>query len=204
MAEIHKRELTVTELLEADPTTLTKDQIEKRMAIVQLRKVERELDLVEHENRKHEDFKVESARRAAAGRAAQAATEKRIRDEQTICRHMSGGKDRNGFFSGDAKWGYVISPQVLPTQELYYICMRCQKEWHLPDRRKVLNGEMTFSEYEKQLAEYNQAASWPKPLFDNGGEPAASCLFRIPALEEKKRKDDQDWAVFMEQRRRAN
>lgn len=202
MAE--KRELTVTELLAADPGTLTREQIEKRVAIVQLRKIERELDLVEHENRIHEDNKVEAARRSQAGRAAQRATEERIRGEQSICRHLSGGKDRGGFFQGDGKWGYCVCSQILPTGEQFFLCMRCQKEWRLPDRRKVLNGEMSFTQYEKEVSEYNQVAAWPKPLFDNGGETPASCLFRIPALEEKKRKDDADWAVFMEQRRRAN
>jgi hypothetical protein len=191
------RQLTDEEILAAPTSSLSLEQIQRRIMVSQLRKAEREVDLVEEENRKHEDAKVEKSRVAAAKtRIIEEAAEK-TRREQSICQHKSGGKNLAGFFNGDGKMGYTICTQQLPTGVIYMMCMRCQKEWWLPKKRDVLNGTLTLKQYRAQESEYYRVMALDKQLFEGEGGVPASCQFRIPALESARLRDDSEFEVYL-------
>lgn len=191
--------LSEAELMTADPSTLTNDELARRVNLAALRKAERELELVEAQNAEFADKK-EDRRRIAENKTKTTEEENnRLEREKANCAHQTGGKDRAGFFNGDGSiYGSCTAPQVLPTGEVYYICFRCQKEWHKPSKRAVLEGRITLAQYQRLDQEYNQVARWPRKSFDTGnGEFPGSILFRIPALELQKAKDDQEFAAFL-------
>lgn len=87
---------------------------------------------------------------------------------------------------------------MLPTGEVYGLCFRCQKEWHKPSKRAVLKGELSLVDYMKQEREYNDMLAWPAKTFDTpNGELPGSVLFTIPALQQQKQKDDQEFAAYL-------
>ncbi len=192
--------LTEAELMAADPDSLSNDDLARRVNMATLRKAERELQLVESQNQEFAD-KREDRKRIAENKTKTLQQEtERIERERTNCAHKTGGKDRAGFFNGDGSiYGYCIAPQVLPTGEIYFICFRCQKEWHKPSKRAVLTGEMSLATYRRLEQEYSEVSRWPKKSFDTGnGEFPGSILFRIPALELQKARDDQEFQEFLQ------
>jgi|ERR1017187_5884516 hypothetical protein len=104
---------------------------------------------------------------------------------QNACRHKTGGKNKQGFINGDGAKGYCVASHVLPTKEVYYMCTRCQREWHHPDWIRAIDilntgkSAMTQSQYDKMLSEYQQAAQFDHPYT----ETTESALFNIPLLE---------------------
>lgn len=118
-------------------------------------------------------------------------SQKRLR---SVCKHKTGGRGKAGFFSGDGRWGYCVTSQQLPTGEIYFMCFRCQKEWHMPKKSDVISGALSMADYRKQAAEYADVAAWDKPYFGGGGEVCASVLFKIPALDLQEARDAEEFA----------
>jgi hypothetical protein len=174
------------------------------MKLTALKKSERELELVETQNAEFQDKKVEKQRVAASKTIIIADEQERIQRERNTCKHKSGGKGLPGFFNGDGKWGYSVATQELPTGEVYYICFRCQEEWHLPKKRDVITaftkhglkeGMKALTEYRKRAAKYYEVAAWDKPLFNtDSGVIPGSVKFHIPRLIDQSIKDDQEFA----------
>ena len=91
------------ELIEADPDTLTDEELGRRIRLTELKKSEREVELVESQNAKYQDEK-EEKKRVADGKTIIIAQENdRLDRERNTCRHKSGGKNLPGFFNGDGK-----------------------------------------------------------------------------------------------------
>ncbi len=193
-----KKEMTTEEILAADVASLTPQQMQTRIQILQVLKAQQELEVAEHQNREFQDKKEERIRQAKNKTVIIEVEAERIRNEQASCKHKSGGKGRSGFFAGDGKQGFAVSTQRLPTGEVYMLCMRCQREWHLPPKRDVLDGRMLLAEYRQKEREYHEAMSWEKPLFStDSGEIPGSIQFRIPLLEARRAKDDAEFEAYL-------
>ena len=197
MAE--EKKLTDKQLLEADTSTLTNEQILRRSALVTMRKSEREMALVEYQNQKFEDDQ-ETKRRM---NKAKVENINAIRDkedrERRQCKHKTGGMDKQGFFNGDGeRYGSCTALLKLPTGEVYALCFRCQKEWHAPSKRAVIDGRLTLAQYFKDLKEYNEVLEWPRKSFAPWqGEIAAASQFYIPKLKIQQEHDNRDFVVML-------
>lgn len=197
-----KNETTVkktnTEIMAADIDTLTDEEVVRKMNLANLRKAEREIALVEEQNDQFALHKEEKKRKAVHGKMTEEEERSRLQNERSACYHKSGGKGRAGFFQGDGRWGYTVATQVLPTSEVYFICFRCQNEWHMPKKRDVINGVITVKQYYSAIEKYNEVAAWPKPLYDTeSGEIPGATLFRIPRLEQQRVVDDREFEEFL-------
>lgn len=193
------KQLNEAELMAAEPSTLTDAQIMRRINLANLRKAEREYQLVEEQNQNFSDRKAEKERVARAKTETMKANEESERIRRAACRHKTGGLGLPGFLNGDGKiYGYAVAPQILPTGEKYFICIRCQNEWHLPKKRAVLNGTMTLEQYFAQEREYREVERWEHKTTETpNGEIAGSILFRIPLLDRQRVKDDEEFEAFV-------
>lgn len=196
--ELNQKQKTVAELQAADPSTLTHDEITRRINLANLAKAERELVLVEEQNQKHADAKEEYRLRMIQRKEDIQHNADILARERGACKHKTGGKNLPGFFNGDGKWGYCVAPLSLPTNERYFLCMRCQEEWHLPKKRDVLNGNITLAQYRAQEAKYNEVSLWSKELFqtEDGSFPT-SVVWNIPRLQIQQAKDDAEFATYL-------
>lgn len=196
--------MSYLDLMSADPETLSMEDLTRRINLTSLHKAEREVELVESQNQVFQDQKTDKKRVADVKTAIIIEGRERIHGEQTRCQHKTGGKGLTGFHNGDGKQGYSVATQILPTGERYFICFRCQKEWHLPSKRAVLKGEMTLAKYFEQEKLFNLVASWEKPLFEtDDGEFPGSVLFRIPRLENQRSLDDMEFHDYLEKHQPA-
>ena len=191
--------LSDDQLLKADTSTLTNEQIIRRSALVTMRKAEREMALIEFENQKFEDDQ-ETRRRMMNAKTENIKAEQELHDrERTLCKHKTGGMDKPGFFNGDGeRYGSSTAMLKLPTGEVYCLCFRCQKEWHEPSKRDVIEGRMTLATYFKRLKEYNEVLEWSRKSFAPWqGEICAASQFFIPKLRAQKEKDNLEFSVYM-------
>jgi len=200
------KQLSDAELLAADSSQLTTEQLQRKITVINLRKAERELTLVDHENAKFEQeretLRLRNDNRKKDIEHIQAKTSA----EQSTCAHMVGGLGLDGILNGDGgpygASGSSVSPQCLPTGEIYYLCCRCTKEWHLPKKRDVVVGRLTLNEYNARIQEYNDVArrASKSRLFGMGGELPTTVKFNIPELNAQNQKDDYDFKNFLDKK----
>jgi len=190
---------TTQELLSAPIDSLSEAEISRRMTIVALQKAERELEVVQAQNQEYVDQKETKERMAKAKTESIKAEQQRQESERRACKHKTGGLGMPGILNGDGDiYGYAVARQVLPTGEVYGLCFRCQKEWHMPSKRAVIDGRLSLIEYVQQEKEYNEMLKWPAKTFDTpNGELAGSIRFNIPALQKQRQKDDADFAEYL-------
>lgn len=203
--------LTADDLMNADPLTLTPEQIAMRRELVKLKTEEIALEKTRFENQKYIEEKLARENKAKAGRESHEAFLQKQRDEQAACWHKTGGSGLGGFFAGDgAVYGSATAGLELPTGELYFLCVRCQREWHHPKwpklwpdgkertgMRAVLDGLMTLAEYRQQEADFIAMMRQPRKSFEPlNGEFCAASKFFIPALENQMRKDKSEFEQF--------
>jgi hypothetical protein len=183
--------LTEAQLMAASPVDLSPEQIVLRREILALRKLEMESELTAVAIEKHNDEKTERARKMQHRQADIQAERDRIEAEQNGCLHLTGGSGLGGFFSGDGSiYGSSTAVQILPDGSYVGICFRCQREWRLPKKRDVIEGRQTLAAYRKQEKEFHEMLRWKRTSFAPwNGEFCAASQFRIPRLEEEKRKD---------------
>lgn len=173
--------LTEAELLAADPSELSAEDLGRRIQLAQLRKAEREVELVEAENLKNEDVKAEAKRKRAIRADVIKQNEHNDKVLKKHCNHKTGGKDKAGMFKGDgSKYGYSVGEFVLPNGVRYRICGRCQNEW-FPTNYMIYLGKIDRKDKaarEKNTREYMEAMSW-----STVNETSESVLIRIPKWE---------------------
>lgn len=205
------KRLSYAELMAADPDTLSTDEMNRRLALTNLKKAEREMELVETQNQKFQDEKIDRKRIADTKSTIIEEEKNRIAREQSICKHKTGGKGLPGFYNGDGKQGYAVATQELPTGEVYFICFRCQTEWHHPKwmqfnhkgknisgQRAVMEGIMSLDEYKRREAKYFEVKAWDKPLFEtDSGVTPGSVKFHLPKLIEQQVRDDEDFQGYL-------
>jgi len=188
------KQMTNAEIMVADILSLDEGQLRIRVALTEALKAQKALELTEEDLRTHADKKEERARQAAARTQIIEDENDRLTRERGLCKHLTGGKGMAGLLNGDGRQGASISKQILPTGELYAICVRCTREWRKPSKRAVIEGKMTFEAYQKQMREYIWAVTVDAPLFaSDSGQPQASVTFRIPKLIKQQEKDDQEF-----------
>jgi len=170
------------------------ESIDMELKRIQLEQAKMALELTKRQVQDHKDQEADRERKRQVRIEAIRKNKETDENLRRICKHKTGGRGKAGFYSGDGRWGYCVSPQQLPTQEIYFLCFRCQKEWHMPKKGDVVNGLLSMEDYRKQAAEYAEVAAWDKPYFDGGGQVCASVLFRIPQLELQEAKDAEAFA----------
>ena len=188
------------ELMAADISTLTEQELGRRSLMLNIRKAERESEMIENQNEEYQTKKEEKLRMKRIAVENAEAERQKTRQEQEGCAHKTGGEGLGGFFQGDgAIYGTSTAGLILPTGEVYYMCFRCQKEWHRPSKRKVLNGEMSLAEYREQEKAYNEAARWPRKSFAPwNGELCSASTFTIPKLQMQQQKDNIEFNAMLE------
>jgi hypothetical protein len=158
---------------------------EEQLKAIELQTAKMRMKIAQNEILEFEEKEENKARvakiRVEAMRQEAAETNRR----QTACKHKTGGKGKPGFLQGDGRHGYSVGHMVLPTGELYVMCIRCQKEWHHPNwlvKIEVYNTgktTMTKARYHKLLAEYNEVLEWSHELT----ETAEASRFVVPLLD---------------------
>lgn len=172
---------TEAELLASDPSDLSAEELGRRIQLAQLRKAEREVEVVEAENLKNEDLKEEKKRKQEVRKSVITQNEQREKNLKGFCNHKTGGEDKAGMFKGDGtKYGYAVGELVLPNGVRYRLCGRCQKEW-FPTNYLIYLGKIDRKDKparEKNTREYMEAMSW-----STVNKTAESVLLRIPKWE---------------------
>ena len=201
------KELTTAELLAANIDSLTTDQLVRRSAIISMQKNEREMELAIYENDKFRNAKEERIRMRKIAVENSAAERAKTEAEQLGCAHNTGGEGLSGFFAGDGSiYGSATAGLELPTGELYYLCFRCQKEWHHPrwtgGMRAVIEGEITLEQYREQERQYNEIARRPRKSFQPwNGEFCSASKFNIPLLQARMAKDASDFEAYLHEQK---
>lgn len=161
------------------------EDIKRQIAEVELETAKRTLKVRMAENLEFEEKEANRARVTKIRVEAMLAEKRESERRQRACLHKTGGKGKEGFLAGDGEQGYSVAPVVLPTGELYMICLRCQKEWHHPAwlvKIEVYNTRsttMTKARYAEIEKEYAEATGWGHKLTN----VAEASQFRIPLLD---------------------
>jgi hypothetical protein len=175
------RRKTEAELIAADPSNLSAEELGRRIQLAQLRKAEREVELVEAENLKNEDVKEEQKRKKQVRKEVIEQAERNEQNLKGYCNHKTGGEDKAGMFKGDGtKYGHSVGEVVLPNGVRYRLCGRCQKEW-FPTSYLIYLGKIDRKDKaarEKNTREYIEVMSWTTV-----NKPSESVLLRIPKWE---------------------
>jgi hypothetical protein len=209
------KQMTEQELLAADVMSLSKEQIEQRITIINLRAAERASEHIANENAKFQEQKNERERMRRVALDNQKKEQEKIQQEQQACSHCTGGEGYQGWFSGDGSiYGSATAVLTLPTSETYILCFRCQREVHHPrwpklwpdgktrtGMRAVIEGLMKYSEYQAQEREYNEWLRKPRKSFSPlNGQNCEASQFRLPALERLMAKDQSDFEEYVRQK----
>ena len=169
------------------------ESIDLELKRVELEQKRMALELTKRQVQEFKDKEQDEAKKRMVRIDAIKKAEETNRQVQSICKHKTGGRGKPGWFNGDGRWGYAVSPQKLPTGEIYFICFRCQKEWHMPKKGDVVRGLISMEQYKAQAKEYMEVAAWDKPYFE-GSEICASVQFHIPELLRQENKDAEAFA----------
>jgi hypothetical protein len=164
---------------------LSVEEIKRQIALVELETAKRTLKVRMAENKEFEEREENNKRvtqiRVDATKREMAENERR----RSACAHQTGGKNKEGFLKGDGEQGRAVAPSVLPTGELYFMCIRCQKEWHHPawivkiEVHDTGKTTMTKARYEQMAKEYAEVSGWGHKLT----EQSEASQFRIPLLD---------------------
>jgi hypothetical protein len=169
----------------AEEKKLSVEELDRIIKEVELETARQNLIVAQQQNREFREKQENNERitmmRGEAARAEQAENDRR----RTACAHKTGGTNREGFIRGDGEQGYSVAPCVLPTGELYFMCLRCQKEWHHPAwvvKLEMFNTRkttMTKARFEEMAKEYAEVQGWGHKLTNT----AEASQFRIPLLD---------------------
>jgi hypothetical protein len=202
------------QLLEVkDTSTLSIEQIVRRGHLITMQAAEVGLEETARQNEKAVAAREQEVRQHKARMKDILNNQLEEERVQSVCKHQTGGQDKAGFFDGDGQiYGASISTQILPTQEIYCLCFRCEREWHSPYRleryfpghpekislaKAVTLGLFPLEEFDAMEAEFKRVlgvkANTFKPL--QGEIPAAS-QFLIPELKARLEQESRDLAAF--------
>lgn len=178
-------------------TTRSAEDIDREMKELLLEEQRLKVKLVKQQLSDYADKEAEIEQKKRVQIENIRKNDEELRRIRTMCAHKTGGTDKAGFYHGNAVHGYSVTLQITPVGERYYMCFRCQNEWHRPSKRAVLDGTLTLEEYYRQEAEYIEVSKWPRQYFGDQGEPCAASQFRVPALEAQQAKDNADFAAYL-------
>ena len=137
-------------------------------------------------------MEAQDAQRAAAAESQQRSLDdanEQILRTQKMCLHRKGGKGLPGILNGQDS-NYAVNHHTYPNGDVGIVCQRCIKWWYRPGSRiQQVSDPSGFAaqaasraEYERQLAEYNEAAGWPT---DN--EASGSQIFVVTETRGRQR-----------------
>lgn len=162
------------ELFDADPETLTNDELIRRSTFIELESKEAQLDLMQHQNAQ---FKMKQSevkdRYTSRGRELKK-TQRDQEIQQNNCTHRKGGRGAEGFLKGGTDAQYAVIRHLLPWNEWFQRCQRCGKTWKPPHRVDYPETPQGHKDYETALNEYKTALNWPS---DN--IPSTSITFQF-------------------------
>jgi len=165
-----KKAKTKRELLEADPDTLTNDELDRRAKFIEIEAREASLEMTRRQNAQFQMKDQENKDKfKSRGRELQK-TQKDHELQQKACNHRKGRKD--GQINGQSAM-YSVIQHTFPWGETMVTCSHCHKTWRPP-----FKGSYDLSKPEGQLAfnqaqlAYDTAMSWPT---DN--QPSSSHQF---------------------------
>jgi hypothetical protein len=163
----------------AETKSITKEQFDREMAELQLKRAQLENRRLEREIQTGE--LAEQNMKAAARRNGQtlAANVEAGARKMANCNHKKGGKGLEGFRGGGQDQHYAVIKHMFPNSDVGIFCLRCPKIWLPPvlpkrdDHNTEPEYKLAMQAYEKDLADYRWALMLPT---DN--EMSTSGLFR--------------------------
>lgn len=156
------KKLSDTEILSADKSDLTTDQLSRRALLVDIEHKELQQDLVK---RQTEQMKMKDAQNRdkfySRGQELRK-TDKDQQKHQDQCSHRKAGRGIEGLQKGGNSADYAIIRHILPTNELWQRCLRCAKTWRPPHVQDFdVNTVGGKAAYEEAKRVYKEATSWP-------------------------------------------
>ena len=120
------------ELLDADPETLTNDELIRRATFIELEAKEANLEFTRNQNSK---FKMEQQQVKDQFKSRGRELNKTARDheiQQRNCSHRKGGRGVDALLKGGNASDYAVIRHLLPNNEWWQRCQRCGKTWKPP------------------------------------------------------------------------
>lgn len=180
---------------EKTPSTAIQEEsvesIQRRIALLELRKKEKEYELVEADLEKHNNEKENRKRTIAARRAEEQSTREEMERLQSICLHNTGGLELAGIFKGNGKHGRSVNVHKLDLGVEYVICTRCNKQWfpswfliYQLEIGRPIHGQRQFTRDDKEAINtnskaYYDALGWSHEL----STPSGGMSFSLGKLE---------------------
>ena len=154
-----KKQKTKRELIEADPDTLTNDELDRRAKFIEIEAREASLEMTRRQNAQFQ-MKDQEVKDRYTARGRELKKTKRDHElQQQACNHRKGRK--NGNIQGQSPM-YSIIQHTFPWGETMVTCSHCHKAWRPPFKGDFdltkLEGQLAFQQ--AQLA-YDTAMSWP-------------------------------------------
>jgi hypothetical protein len=153
---------TKSQLLSADPDTLSTSELERRAVLIDLEHKELNRELVKAQT---EQLKMKQAQNRDKFYSRGLELKKTTADQnkqQAKCSHRKGGRGIEALISGGNAPDYCFLKHLLPHNEWYVRCMRCGKTYqpaHAEDYDlRTAEGREAF---EKHKAEYKWAMEAP-------------------------------------------
>jgi len=150
------------ELLDADPETLTNEELVRRATFIELEAKEANLEFTRNQNSK---FKMEQQQTKDQFKSRGRELNKTARDheiQQKNCSHRKGGRGVDALLKGGNASDYAVIRHLLPWNEWFQRCQRCGRTWKPPHEEdfdmKTSTGRDAFAAAKK---EYQEALAWP-------------------------------------------
>lgn len=156
--EIVKKLRTKKDLLEADPDTLTNDELDRRGKFIEIDSREASLELAKHENAKHKMKQQEIKDKYTSRGRELKKTDRDHEIQQSNCPHRKGGSDGSGHGT-DAM--HSVLRHLMPWNEIYQRCLRCGKTWRPPHIENYPETPEGKKDFDAAMAEYKAALAWP-------------------------------------------
>jgi hypothetical protein len=150
------------ELFDADPDTLTNEELIRRATFIELESKESNLEFTRNQNSK---FRMQQAQIKDQFTSRGRELNKTSRDQemqQEHCSHRKGGRGVEALINGGNDSDYAVIRHLLPWNEWYQRCQRCGKTWKPPHEEqfdmKTSAGRDAFLAAKQ---EYKEALAWP-------------------------------------------
>lgn len=153
---------TKKEILEADPDTLTTDELNRKALFIDIeyKDFQRELTMRQTEQMKMKD--AQNRDKFFSRGQELKKTEHDQKRHQDGCSHRKGGRSVEALQRGGNSADFAVIRHRLPIGEVWQRCQRCGKTWRPPHKQDydmtAVSGQQAFEEANRV---YKEALSWP-------------------------------------------
>lgn len=168
--EVVKKMKSKKEIIEADPETLSIEDLGRRKAFIELEATEANLELTRHQNAQ---FKMKQQEIKDKYKSRGRELNKTFRDQeiqQAHCSHRKAGRGAEALINGGNSSDYAVIKHLLPTNSWYVRCLRCGKTWAPPFEEAF---DMATKEgrdaFEAAKKEYQTALAFPTDNISSTG-----------------------------------